>query len=209
MLQLSITPLPSGRALVSVFVPEHTVEGFQLGTLFEDLGWLEPFGCSGATITECKLYVFVSAKVGSESSKFAGTSIGQLQQMSDILGMGVTSIAVSVRPREAVTVRRRSLLDALVRAPVATFPDWGGGGKTAYGVLYAAMKEKLVLLFTDHEAEKVLNEQEIKACLEFMQKYVKPFQNTRMKRDVLSVLIRRSTVVELESDENPFSHNMD
>jgi hypothetical protein len=37
------------------------------------------------------------------------------------------------------------------------------------------MKEKLVLLFTDHEAEKVLNEHEIKACLEFMQKYVKPF----------------------------------
>ncbi len=81
--------------------------------------------------------------MGSESSKFAGTSIGQLQQMSDILGMGVTSIAVSVRPREAFTVRRRSLLDALVRAPVATFPDWGGGGKTAYGILYAAMKEKL------------------------------------------------------------------
>ncbi len=59
MLQLSITLLPSDRALVSVFVPEHTVEGFQLGTLFEDLGWLEHFGCSGATITECKLYVFV------------------------------------------------------------------------------------------------------------------------------------------------------
>ncbi len=52
MLQLSITLLPSDRALVSVFVPEHTVEGFQLGTLFEDLGRLEPFGCFGATITE-------------------------------------------------------------------------------------------------------------------------------------------------------------
>jgi len=42
-----------------------------------------------------------------------------------------------------------------------------------------------------------------------MQKYVKPFQPTRMKRDILNVLIRRSTVVELESDENPFSHNID
>jgi hypothetical protein len=136
--------LLSGRALVSVFVSEHTAEGFQLGTLVEDLGWLEPFGLSGAKITEFKLYVFVSAKVGSESLKFAGTSIGQLQLMSDILGMGVTSIAVSVRPREVATVRRRSLLDALVRAPVATFPDWGGGGNKAYGVLYAAMKEKLV-----------------------------------------------------------------
>jgi hypothetical protein len=51
MLQLSMTPLPSGRALVSVFVPEHAVEGFQLGTLVEDLGWLEPFGLSGAKIT--------------------------------------------------------------------------------------------------------------------------------------------------------------
>ncbi len=71
------------------------------------------------------------------------------------------------------------------------------------------MKEKLMLLFTDHEAEKVLNEQEIKACLEFMQKYVKPFQLSRLKRDVLSVLIRRSTIVELESDEKHFSHNID
>jgi hypothetical protein len=71
------------------------------------------------------------------------------------------------------------------------------------------MKEKLVLLFSDHEAEKVLNEQEIKACLEFLQKYVKPFQANRMKRDILNVLIRRSTIVELESDENPFSHNID
>lgn len=37
------------------------------------------------------------------------------------------------------------------------------------------LKEKLVVLFSDHEAEKVLTEEEIRACLEFMQKYVKPF----------------------------------
>lgn len=30
------------------------------------------------------------------------------------------------------------------------------------------IKEKLVLLFTDQEAEKVLNEKEIKACLEYL-----------------------------------------
>ena len=30
------------------------------------------------------------------------------------------------------------------------------------------LKEKLVILFTDHEAQKVLNEEEIKACLEFL-----------------------------------------
>ena len=64
--------------------------------------------------------------MGSESSKFAGTSIGQLQQMADILG--VTSISVIVRPREAPMSttepeRRRSFLDVLVRTPAATFPD--------------------------------------------------------------------------------------
>ena len=87
--------------------------------------------------------------MGSESSKFAGTSIGQLQQMADILGMGVTSISVIVRPREAPMSttepeRRRSFLDVLVRTPAATFPDWGGGGNKAYGVLYAALKATLV-----------------------------------------------------------------
>mmetsp|Transcript_8750 Transcript_8750/g.14838 ORF Transcript_8750/g.14838 Transcript_8750/m.14838 type:complete len:120 (+) Transcript_8750:170-529(+) len=71
------------------------------------------------------------------------------------------------------------------------------------------MKEKLILLFTEHEAENVLTEHEIKAVLEFLQKYVKPFHAKRMKRDILNVLIRRSMVVELESDQNPFSHNLD
>ena len=97
--------------------------------------------------------------MGSESSKFAGTSIGKLQQIADILAMGVTSISVIVRPREAPmsstetgeapmstteTGRRRSFLDVLVRTQVATFPDWGGGGHKAYGVLYAALKVTLV-----------------------------------------------------------------
>jgi hypothetical protein len=52
------------------------------------------------------------------------------------------------------------------------------------------IKDKLVMLFTDTGASKVLEEQEIKAILEFLQKYVKPFGPTKMKRDVLSVLIR-------------------
>ena len=71
------------------------------------------------------------------------------------------------------------------------------------------MKEKLVLLFTDHEAQNVLSEHEIKACLEFLQKYVKPFHAKRMKRDILNVLIRRSKVIEMESDEQPFSHKIE
>ena len=54
------------------------------------------------------------------------------------------------------------------------------------------MKEKLVLLFTDQQTENNLNEQEIKACLEFMQRYVKPFKIGRMKRDILNVLLRKS-----------------
>ena len=71
------------------------------------------------------------------------------------------------------------------------------------------LKEKLVMLFTDHEAQKVLNEEEIKACLEFLQKYVKPFQPNRIKRDIMNILIRKSAVVEIECDESPFSHNLD
>jgi len=71
------------------------------------------------------------------------------------------------------------------------------------------MKEKLVELFTDHEAYKVLSEDEIRACLEFMSKYIKPFLPNRIKRDVLNVLIRKSKVIELESDDTPFSHNND
>jgi hypothetical protein len=65
------------------------------------------------------------------------------------------------------------------------------------------------MLFTDHEAAKVLTEEEIRACLEFLSKYVKPFNPTKIKRDILNVLIRKSKVIEIESDEKPFSHNLD
>jgi hypothetical protein len=71
------------------------------------------------------------------------------------------------------------------------------------------MKEKLVELFTDHEANKVLKEDEIRACLEFMSKYIKPFTASKIKRDVLNVLIRKSKVIEIESDNMHFSHNAD
>lgn len=71
------------------------------------------------------------------------------------------------------------------------------------------IKEKLVMLFTDHEASKVLIEEEIRAILEFLQKYVKPFHPNKIKRDVLNVLIRRSQVIEIESDDYPFSHVID
>jgi len=57
------------------------------------------------------------------------------------------------------------------------------------------LKEKLIYIFTEHEADKVLNEQEIRACLEFLQKYVKPFKTQFVKRDILNVLIRQSRVI--------------
>lgn len=71
------------------------------------------------------------------------------------------------------------------------------------------LKEKLVMLFTDHEAQKVLTEEELRAVLEFLQKYVKPFTQNKIKRDLLNVLIRKSKVIEIESDEQPFTHILD
>jgi hypothetical protein len=37
---------------LAAFVLEHAADGAQLGTLVEDLGWLEPFGLSGASALE-------------------------------------------------------------------------------------------------------------------------------------------------------------
>ena len=70
------------------------------------------------------------------------------------------------------------------------------------------LKEKLVLFYTDHQAAKVLAGSEIKASLQFLEHYVRPFQAPHMKRDILHVLIRRSKVVIVTSDSFPFSHNM-
>ena len=39
-----------------------------------------------------------------------------------------------------------------------------------------------------------------------MQRYVKPFKIGRMKRDILNVLLRKSQIVELTSDDKPYSH---
>lgn len=87
--------------------------------------------------------------------------------------------------------------------------EWDGYAGNDFKNQRELMKEKLILLFTDHQAEKILNEQEIKACLEFLQKYVEPFQANVIKRDILNIMLRKCQVVELNSDEQPFSHNMD
>lgn len=68
------------------------------------------------------------------------------------------------------------------------------------------LKEKLVLYYTDHQASKVLVDSEIKACLQFLEHYVRPFQD--MKRDILHVLVRSSKVVIVQADNFPFSHNL-
>mmetsp|Transcript_22338 Transcript_22338/g.34591 ORF Transcript_22338/g.34591 Transcript_22338/m.34591 type:complete len:81 (+) Transcript_22338:1119-1361(+) len=67
------------------------------------------------------------------------------------------------------------------------------------------MKKKLVLLFNDNAASTQLSEDEIKAVLEYLQNHVEPFKASRMKRDILNVLIRKSEVFEMVSDEVPFS----
>jgi hypothetical protein len=145
MLQFCITTTPSSRVLVSMFLSEDAVEGSQLGALIADLGCLVQFGLPEDVVTECKRCDFVSAKVGPESSKFVGVSIGKTQVLGDILSMGVTSISVIVRRREeAATLPSRSFMDVLVRAPALTFPDWGGSGNKAYGDLYTVLKAKLV-----------------------------------------------------------------
>jgi len=52
------------------------------------------------------------------------------------------------------------------------------------------VKQKLVMLFTEHQAGKVLSEEEYRAAFDFVHKYVKPF--ARFKRDILGALIMKS-----------------
>jgi len=68
------------------------------------------------------------------------------------------------------------------------------------------MKAKLVRMFTDNAAETVLSHEEINAILQFLETYVKAFNPKHIKRDVLHVLIRRCSVIEMESDDTVYSH---
>ena len=110
-----------------MLLSEDAAEGSQLGALIADLDCLVQFDLPEDAVTECKRCGFVSAKAGPGSSKFVGPGIGKNQVLGDSLSMGVTSISVIVRRREeAATLPPRSFMDALVRAPALTFPDWGG-----------------------------------------------------------------------------------
>lgn len=70
------------------------------------------------------------------------------------------------------------------------------------------LKEKLALYYTDNRAGKMIDDSELKACLQFLETYCHPFRPQYMKRDVLHVLIRRSLVLSIKGDEFPFSHNL-
>jgi hypothetical protein len=43
------------------------------------------------------------------------------------------------------------------------------------------MKKKLVQLFTDHRAENILEEQEMNAIIQYLEKYVGPFGDSKLK----------------------------
>lgn len=58
------------------------------------------------------------------------------------------------------------------------------------------IKEKLVMQFAHQsEAVEVLSEQEIVACVKYLQKYIAPFHLSKIKQDNLNALIRNSLIL--------------
>lgn len=70
-------------------------------------------------------------------------------------------------------------------------------------------KEKMIQLFSDSLARLVLNESEMFAVCEFLCLKVKPFMAPTMKRSVLLELVSLSSVIDIESNPVPFTHNLD
>ena len=58
----------------------------------------------------------------------------------------------------------------------------------------------------NHEADQVLQNEEINAILQFLETYVKAFNPRHIKRDILNVLIRKSTVLEIDGGNQAYSH---
>jgi len=54
------------------------------------------------------------------------------------------------------------------------------------------------------EQEKI-----IKACLKFLQKYVKPFKPQFIKKDILNVLIRQSRMCHTLDEGDSYANNLD
>lgn len=70
-------------------------------------------------------------------------------------------------------------------------------------------KEKLVVLFTDHRAEQLLPQNEINAIVQYLYKYIEAFDPAKLKPNGLQRLVRKSTIMELKSDNTYFSHNLE
>ena len=64
----------------------------------------------------------------------------------------------------------------------------------------------IVQLFMEREADKVLQNEEINAILQFLETYVKAFDPKHIKRDILNVLIRKSSVIEIDGGNQAYSH---
>ena len=62
------------------------------------------------------------------------------------------------------------------------------------------MKQKLVQLFTDHRAESILSQDEIGAIIQYLEKYIPDFAPSKMKQNGLSKLVRKSMVLDIQSD---------
>lgn len=71
------------------------------------------------------------------------------------------------------------------------------------------MKQKLVQLFTDHRAESILTHDEINALIQYLEKCIPAFDSNKLKKSALTRLVRKSTVMEIQSDNIYFSHNLD
>ena len=68
-------------------------------------------------------------------------------------------------------------------------------------------REKLKRLFCKQEIGKSLQQNEYRAIVDFLEKYVGAFKPSRMTRRILEELVYRSLVLEIDSDSLPYQHN--
>jgi CBS domain containing-hemolysin-like protein len=71
------------------------------------------------------------------------------------------------------------------------------------------MREKMIMLFSNHKARHVLSSVEIQSVSDYLSSRVKIFNPKRMKKHILDQLINNSEVHELESSSVPFINTND
>lgn len=64
-------------------------------------------------------------------------------------------------------------------------------------------------MFTNRQAGKNLQENELKAVEEFLSAYVTPFFPDRIRQGVLEALVFNAEVLNIESDSRAFTHKTD